>query len=183
MARPSKPVAVLKAEGKSHKTKEELEAREKAESKLMSGTPLYERPEVAADDIAHAEFLRVSELMRGIEKDDALYSSGINTYCQLYSEIYEMEKEKRHLTELVSRIGNKIDEIGGDLNELTEATKSLTRLISSKNALGNIIDNKRKLMLAIDKENVMTVSSALRSIPKTPEKVENPLLKALMEDE
>lgn len=183
MARPSKPVAVLKAEGKSHKTKEELEAREKAESKLMSGTPLYERPEVAADDIAHAEFLRVSELMRGIEKDDALYSSGINTYCQLYAEIYEMEKEKRHLTELVSRIGNKIDEIGGDLNELTEATKSLTRLISSKNALGNIIDNKRKLMLAIDKENVMTVSSALRSIPKTPEKVENPLLKALMEDE
>ena len=66
---------------------------------------------------------------------------------------------------------------------MTEATKSLTRLISSKNALGNIIDNKRKLMLAIDKENVMTDSSALRSIPKTPEKSENPLLKALMEDE
>ena len=27
LARPSKPVAVLKAEGKSHKTKEELEAQ------------------------------------------------------------------------------------------------------------------------------------------------------------
>ena len=183
MARPSKPAAVIKAEGKSHRTKAELEVREKAEAELMSGAPLYERREVKKNKVAHAEFLRVAKLMRGINKDDALYSSGINTYCQLYAEINEMEKEKQHLAALIEDIGDKIDEIGGEMSDIIEATKALTRLISSKNALGNVIDNKRKLMLAIDKENVMTVSAALRSIPKTPEKQNNALLEALTADD
>ena len=38
------------------------------------------------------------------------------------------------------------------------------------------------MMLDIDKENVMTISAALRSIPKQPEKKENPLLSALRDD-
>jgi len=46
-----------------------------------------------------------------------------------------------------------------------------------------MIDKKRKMMLEIDKENVMTISAALRSIPKQPEKKENPLLAALRGEE
>ena len=50
-------------------------------------------------------------------------------------------------------------------------------------SLSSEIDKKRRIMLTIDKENVMTISAALRSIPKTPDKVENPLLAALAEDD
>ena len=41
------------------------------------------------------------------------------------------------------------------------------------------IQSKRKMMLDIEKENVMTIASALRSIPKKAEDKDNPLLKVL----
>jgi len=40
------------------------------------------------------------------------------------------------------------------------------------------------MLLDIEKENLMTVASGLRSIPKTPTQAEeNPLLKALIDDD
>ena len=41
MARPSKSVAVLKKEGKSHRTKAELAAREAAEQECLTGRKLH----------------------------------------------------------------------------------------------------------------------------------------------
>ena len=116
--------------------------------------------------------------MSAIGKNDALYSSGLNTYCLLYSEISEMEREKQALSVLVKRLSDKVEELA-EAEEIIEATKAVTKLISQKITLGSAIDKKRSMMLAIDKENVMTVSAALRSIPKAPEKKENALLAAL----
>lgn len=41
------------------------------------------------------------------------------------------------------------------------------------------VQAKRKMLLEIEKENIMTVASALRSVPKKVEKKGNPLLEAL----
>ena len=41
------------------------------------------------------------------------------------------------------------------------------------------VQTKRKMLLDIEKENIMTIASALRSVPKKTEKKENPLLAAL----
>ena len=38
---------------------------------------------------------------------------------------------------------------------------------------------KRKMLIDIEKENIMTIASALRSVPKKTEKKANPLLAAL----
>lgn len=184
MARPSKPAAVLKAENKSHRTKAELEQRQKGETAMLSNAPLYERDEVKKNKVAHAEFLRVAELMRAIGKDDALYSSGLNTYCQLYAEISDMEKQKNGIAALAEELKEKFDTLPAmEYDDILQFTKQITKLISMQLSIGSEIDKKRRLMLAIDKENVMTISAALRSIPKTPEKVENPLIKALMSEE
>ena len=45
MPTPAKPVSVLEAEGKSHRTKAELEKRREGENALATGTSLKERPE------------------------------------------------------------------------------------------------------------------------------------------
>ncbi len=189
MARPSKPAAVIEAEKKSHRTKAELEARKNAESGLLSNKKLQERKEVRENKTAHAEFQRVSKLMKAIGKDDALYSSGINTYCLLYAEIGDLHEQMKTLDEtgemLRETFGHLVDdpERAIDPEEIIQFEKAFTRLISQRLNISAVIDKKRKMMLDIDKENVMTISAALRSIPKKPEKKENALMAALRGDD
>lgn len=187
--RPSKPAAVIEAEKKSHRTKAELEARKNAESGLLSNKKLQERKEVKENKTAHAEFQRVSKLMKAIGKDDALYSSGINTYCLLYAEIGDLHEQMKMLDEtgemLRETFGHLVDdpERAIDPEEIIQFEKAFTRLISQRLNISAVIDKKRKMMLDIDKENVMTISAALRSIPKKPEKKENALMAALRGDD
>lgn len=187
--RPSKPAAVIEAEKKSHRTKAELEARKNAESGLLSNKKLQERKEVRENKTAHAEFQRVSKLMKAIGKDDALYSSGINTYCLLYAEIGDLHEQMKTLDEtgemLRETFGHLVDdpERAIDPEEIIQFEKAFTRLISQRLNISAVIDKKRKMMLDIDKENVMTISAALRSIPKKPEKKENALMAALRGDD
>lgn len=187
--RPSKPAAVIEAEKKSHRTKAELEARKNAESGLLSNKKLQERKEVKENKTAHAEFQRVSKLMKAIGKDDALYSSGINTYCLLYAEIGDLHEQMKMLDEtgemLRETFGHLVDdpERAIDPEEIIQFEKAFTRLISQRLNISAVIDKKRRMMLDIDKENVMTISAALRSIPKKPEKKENALMAALRGDD
>ena len=94
MPTPTKPVNVIRMEGKSHRTKRELKSRENAEKKLLTGGKLKERKEVKSDPIAHKEFLRIKKLLEKIEKNDDLYSSVINRYCQLYAECKDFEEKR-----------------------------------------------------------------------------------------
>ena len=41
------------------------------------------------------------------------------------------------------------------------------------------MSSKRHMLFAIEKENIFTIASALRSIPKKPEKEEDDLMKVL----
>ena len=182
MGRPSKPVAVIEAEGKSHRTKAELECRKAAEDAVLSHEPLFERAEVRRNKLAHAEFERVAKLMDAIGKNDALYSSGLNTYCLLYAEIAELEEEKGRIRAMIDKLSDKA-ESDCEAEELVQAMKVIEKMLGKVLSVGTTIDQKRRLMLAIDKENVMTVSAALRSIPKTPEKEVNPILAALSDEE
>lgn len=184
MGRPSKPISVIEAEKKSHRTAVEIEQRKKSEAALLSGLILQERDEVRKNKIAHKEFMRVAKLMKSIEKNDALYSAGINTYCQLYAEILEMDEQKYKLDALVENLQEKFDNLHNmDFEQVMQFTKQVTKLADLKLNISSEIDKKRRMMLSIDKENVMTISAALRSIPKTPEKAENPLLKALLSED
>ena len=182
MGRPSKPVAVIEAEGKSHRTKAELECRKVAEDALLSHEPLFERAEVRRNELAHAESERVARLMDAIGKNDALYSSGLNTYCLLYAEIAQLEEEKGRIRAMIDKLSDKAEAVC-EAEELVQAMKVIEKMLGKVLSVGTTIDQKRRLMLAIDKENVMTVSAALRSIPKTREKEVNPSLAALSDEE
>ena len=60
-----------------------------------------------------------------------------------------------------------------------EYAKAIAKIMSSILSIDKQIQSKRKMLLDIEKENVMTIASALRSIPKKQEKEDNPLLKVL----
>jgi predicted site-specific integrase-resolvase len=62
---------------------------------------------------------------------------------------------------------------------LADVGRSLAKITASISTIDRTIQQKRKMLLDIEKESVMTISAALRSIPKTDEKQTNPLLEVL----
>ncbi|MDU2491687.1 MAG: hypothetical protein E7D27_14060 [Clostridium celatum] len=175
MPTPPKPFSVLKSEGKSHRTKKELKLREQGEKALSTGTALKARSEVKKNKIANKEFKRINELLKKIEKNDAIYEAVINRYCLIYAETMDFEEKKNKLYELVDKLENQFEESIEYLEkeELAKETRKFTRAISDLVAsivdLDKQLQPKRKMLLDIEKENIMTIASALRVIPKKPE--------------
>lgn len=173
MPTPPKPAKLIAIEGKSHRTKKELREREKAEAALLTGKTLKETEEVKNNKIAHKEFLRIRKLLQSIEKNDDLYGSTINRYCLLLAECTEFE-EKR---EMIFSRQKELEERKDDM-EFSEYINLQNDLVKSMLALDKQVQSKRKMLLDIEKENVMTIAASLRSIPKKTEK-KNPLREAL----
>ena len=116
--------------------------------------------------------------MDNIDKSDALYENVINRYAMLYAECYEFEeKRERFYNEL-----NKLDEdyaLDPDGMTIKEYYDTVSNIQKNILDLDKQLQNKRKMMLDIEKENIMTIASQLRTIPKSVEPAENPLLKVL----
>lgn len=174
MPRPPKPFTVLKTENKSHKTKAELKQRQQGEEALASGTALKERPEVKNNPVAHKEFIRLNKLLKNIEKNDAVYESVINRYCLLQAECKEFE-EKR---ERFFQDAEELEDVRAEM-EPVEYFKLKVTLDKQALAIDKQVQTKRKMLLDIEKENIMTIAAALRCIPKTQEKTGSKLLEAL----
>lgn len=178
MPTPPKPFTVLKSEKKSHRTKKELKLREKGEAALATGVALKERPEVKSNPVAHKEFMRIKKLLKSIEKNDAIYEPIINRYCILQAECKDFEgKRESFYNDLEELINDKETFITND--DLTTYYKMKSDIQKNIINLDKQVQAKRKMLLDIEKENIMTIAAALRSIPKKVEKDENPLLKAL----
>lgn len=185
MPTPPKPFVVLNNEKKSHRTKAELKQREKEEKALSSGTAFKERKEVKENKVAHAEFLRLNKLFEGIEKNDALYEPVINRYCLLQAECKDLEVRREEFYELIKELRETFrestKEMGADEKTLLllDFTREIAKMTAAMINLDKQVQTKRKMLLDIEKENIMTIASALRSIPKKTEEKKNPLLEVL----
>lgn len=178
MGRPAKPVAVLEKEGKSHRTKAEINKRKKEEAAFATGTPLKEKEETKKSVVAHKEFLRITKLLTNIGKCDALYENIINRYCMLYAECREFEEKRERFYKDLWEMEDRYE--GGQFGEDASGYYRLKCKIQENIiALDKQVQTKRKMMMDIEKENIMTIASVMRNIPKTEEKEENPLLVAL----
>lgn len=184
--RPSKPYAVLTSEKKSHRTKRELLQRRDGEEALLSGVKIKEAPEVRDNAEAHKEYRRVKKLLTAINKEDELYGAVINRYCLISAEIKDLEADRKYYVEMLhemredlhdakSKLENPIDYI----HILADIGRSMAKITAGMNAIDRTIQQKRRMLLDIEKESVMTISAALRTIPKKEEKAGNPLLEVL----
>ncbi len=184
MPTPPKPYTVIKSEKKSHRTKAELSARKRGEENLKTSGTFKERAEVKRNPVAHNEFKRLKKILSEIDKNDAIYEAVINRYCILQAECVEIEERRESYQELLTEVRQAIKKLNESdkesyIMELTEITRSMATISGQIGACDKILGSKRKMLLDIEKENIMTIASALRSIPKNAEKEKNPLLAAL----
>ncbi len=182
MARPSKPYTLVEG----HRTKDELKIRREAEAAMLTGTPMKMTREIRGSKIAAAEFRRLKKLLAGIGKDDDLYSQIINTHCILVAECQQIQdvrdqfvKSKEELQEDYQNgiTGDPIQ----DGMKATEYYRLLARLAGAIIGCDKQLMAKRKMILDIDKENILTIQSALRSIPKKPKEKKKTGMGAFME--
>lgn len=176
MPTPPKPVEVIKNEKTSHRTKAELSQRKKEEQALLTGQKLKESKEVKEDEVAHKEFLRLKKLLESIKKNDAIYEQSINRYCLLVAECARIRDSKEQFERDLDELVDNKEQFGDSVSEYFRMKISIQKNII---ALDKQLQSKRKMLLDLEKENAMTVASALRTIPKKPEKKNNELLEAL----
>ena len=162
MARPSKAVSVLTDEKKSHRTKAELKQRGQAERAALTGLPIRESPDVQSDAIAHIEFLRVTELLSAVDKNDALYESVINDYCMYKSDISRYMKMRSDI----------------EKDDTIDAAKRYKLIVDCDRQA----ETYRKKRFDIEKENGFTIASAMRAIPKKVDQKKNPVMEVLCDD-
>ena len=187
MPTPPKPFKVLTSEKKSHRTKAELKKRQEGEQSLSTDIILKERKEVRQNKVAHKEFKRVQKILKNIDKNDAIYEAVINRYCLLQAECFDLEERREECYNLISKLREEEKELIEELKDREnidelidyklEYAKSLAKMMSSMSTIDKQIQAKRKMLLDIEKENVMTIASALRCEPKKEDKeTDNPLL-------
>lgn len=186
MSRNIKPSDILKMEGKSHRTKEELRIRKEAELAALSGKTMTKFKAVKEDKVASKEFDRVKKMMVSIGKDDSLYETVINRYCEILSECEQLKEQRTILLQTIPEIRQifkEFMECDMDVAEKAilyiEFVKSVAGLQNQVNKIDGVLASKRTMLFNIEKENIFTIASALRSIPKKEVKKEDPLLQAL----
>lgn len=166
---------------KGHRTTAEKKQREKAESALLTGSKISERAEVKKDKSAHKEFLRVIKLLNVIGKNDAIYEPIINRYCTLQSECLQLQKLRNVYSDDLEGLSQDKEKLvegyGGDDEDnrisLSQYYKMKNNFQKNIVSLDSLLQTKRKMLLDIERESLMTVSSALRSTTK-PLKEEKP---------
>ncbi len=185
MSRPPKPFSVLKAEKKSHRTQKELKQRQKGEEALTTGVAIKERPEVKNNKIAHKEFRRINGLLKNIKKNDAIYEIIINRYCIMVAECFDLQDKRENCYQIMLKLDERFNEEidHAPLEERAKLiryySKTHSDLLNSLLCCDSQLQSKRKMLLDIEKENIMTIAAALRSIPKKPENKKSALLEAL----
>lgn len=182
MARPSKPALTIQG----HRTKDELAARRNAEAAMLTHVPMKIQFKKKEHKAAAKEFKRIKALLASIGKDDALYEQIINTHCLLVEECEQIQDVRNQFVSSKEELqrdyqaGKTGDPDSGGI-AAAEYYRLLVKLSDNVINCDKQLMAKRKMLLDIDKENVMTVQSALRSIPKKPEQKEKTGTAAFME--
>lgn len=178
MGRPSKPAELLKSEGKSHRTKQELAFRKQQEEATLTGKKLEEPRAVKDLKIAHSTFLKTRRLLDAINKNDELYSAATCRYCTNTQKLADAEESiqvlKTELEELRESRSSYVEN-----KAIPDYYRMLTKLEDTITRKEQLAAGIRKELTDFEKENCMTIASSLRSIAKQPEKKANPLLEAL----
>ena len=169
MAGPAASYLQLIERGRSHIPPHELETRRKAEESMLTKTSLVEFDEVKKNKVAHKEFLRISEMLSKIQKNVAIYAGAINRYCLLAAECKDIEKQIKKYKKMALDAKKKYKNKEIDYDSYTNVLN-----LSDSKAIqfDKQLQSKRMMMFNIEKENLMTISSSLRCVPKKQTKKE-----------
>lgn len=104
--RKRKPIELLQAEGKTHLTKAEIEARKESESTLQPNADAIECPSWLTDEVAIEEYHRLSKELAELKLLTNLDVTTLASYCIAYAN-YLKATEELHGQPLVIESTNK----------------------------------------------------------------------------
>ncbi len=163
MARPPKSIKTAKG----HRTKNEKNLREKGEEALTPSGELKEWKRTGTNRGKSWYFKFVKRMFADVGEDSEIYSAVINRYCELLAECGALEKE-------ASKTLGRLDELEERKSEMeySEWLNCYIELVKASDREHKTLDRKRNMLLAIEKENLMTVMAKLRAVPKKPQEDE-----------
>ena len=157
----AKPLALIKG----HRTKEEKEFRKKGEAALKSDIKIQMSPAVKKNDRAKKHFKRLVKIFASIQMEDAFYENVLNRYCMLLAEHdADLEERERLQNEMQTLMERKCEM---EYKEYLDAYRGLMNIIICTD---KAIAKRRDQLFQIEKDNLLTVQSKLRAVPKNPDK-------------
>ena len=156
--RASKPTAMILTEKKSHRTKAEIETRQKSEKALYTGVHFAESQQVADNQIAHTEFIRLNSLYDKIAYVDALDQNIINRYCLEVAQLYDLQSH-------VARLHLDLD--------MVEAAEDRMKIYDMIIKTYASMDKSKAILLKYEDRLFLTPAGRMRAIPKTPPQEES----------
>ncbi len=130
--------------------------------------------------------MRLSKLLKTLDKFDAVYEPVINRYCLIQAECADIEEQKEYYYNLTKELKISFKSVARNIDDdedrallLIEHSREMVRLQNGIIKLDANLQTKRRMLFDIEKENIMTIAAALRNIPKQEDKGEDPLLKVL----
>ena len=172
MPTPSRPVSLVK----KHLTKAEINQRKNLEKELISGKPIREWPQTRSNDTAHKHFRRIVSLYRSIGKNDALTEPVLNRYCIMQAECEDFEAKREEIYNTCVKLRAKLESYGEDcdITVLADISGKIGSLYKTMISVDRQIQAKRKMLLDIERESIMTLASQMRSVPKKVQEEEQP---------
>ena len=143
------------------------EQREQAERALITGESIKEWPQTRLNPVAHKHFRRIVSLYRKIEKNDALIEPVLNRYCLMQAECEDFEAKREESYNMAIQLREMIHQGDKDTDTLDIIGK-IDKLYQTALSFDRQVQAKRKMLLDIEKENIMTLAAQLRSVPKKP---------------
>lgn len=159
----SMPIAQID-NSRARKTKAEIAARAAGEKALTTDKKMHMPQSVKADKAAAAHWRRLSKILGSVGIDEAFYENVLGRYCILLAEHDQLASERALRIAAVDEIRQRKDEM-----EFSEYIERLQTLSGMVDVTDRKIAKKRDQLLAIEKENLLTVQGKLRAIPKRPE--------------
>lgn len=137
---------------------------------------MTETAEVRNDKVAHLEFLRLKPLLKAIDKFDEIYGAATRRYCLNKSKLADIDIDIEKLEGEIEDIREHQSDFSKNMPEYFRIIAKTEELIVKKEALAKAI---RAEMNDFEKQNCMTIRSALAAIPKKAETKSNSLKEAL----
>lgn len=161
--RPPKQLTLVKG----HLTNAQKETREKAEKELVTSYVMKPWVKTRANATAMKQFKKIKKAFSKIGQDDICFESVLNRYCIIFAECEETEETREMIIAGMREMLRHKDELIKATDLLTYA-QQISELADKAAACDRTLAKKREMMLAIERENIMTVNAKLRAVPKKP---------------
>ncbi|HCT63751.1 MAG TPA: terminase [Lachnospiraceae bacterium] len=179
MGRNAHPIDILKANGKKHLTKAEIEDRKKSEMK--TGESKLKAPDYIKNDIlAYAKWKEIIKIYKDVDFISSGDTSILSRYCMTFSEYYNLLERKKRIDNISKNCDSLEDYIESSEQFDYRVRKQLIDMISTDAflRLETAINKKMDMLIKMEDRMFLNPLAKIKNVvkketPKEPSKFES----------